>query len=237
MEKMLQSMMKRFPLFIGMGFMIVVIATLIAAWNASNAAAYYEVEKITRETSAQWIQVRATVEATLIWLPYLKFLGVAMILGGITMALGVIALRLQKLGEKVMASVPENARLPLPERPRSVMLMRMFMMLGMMIIVVGLVIALVVAGDASFVYSNPVPAIDAAATGSAIRSAQASVHGSEPWLEALKFVGIAFLFMGIVNGLTTIIFSLRYQWNAIPEVARKLPAHLATPVTSPVGTD
>jgi hypothetical protein len=117
------------------------------------------------------------------------------------------------------------------------MLMRLFMMLGLMTIIVGFVIALFVAGDAAFVYSNPIPTIDTAAAGFAIRSAQASVHSSEAWLEALKFVGIALLFMGIVNGLTTIIFSLTYQWKAIPEVARKLPAPAAIPITSPAGTD
>jgi hypothetical protein len=94
MEKMLQAMMKRFPWFIGMGIMIVMIAVIIGAVNAANTTAYYAVDKITRDSSLQLAQVRAGIESTLVWLPYFKFLGVAMILGGITMALGVIALRL-----------------------------------------------------------------------------------------------------------------------------------------------
>lgn len=126
MEKMLQAMMKRFPWFIGMGIMIVMIAVIIGAVNAANATAYYAVDKITRDSGLQLAQVRAGIESTLVWLPYFKFLGVAMILGGITMALGVIALRLQDLGKKVMASVPENARVPVPPKPASVYLMRMF---------------------------------------------------------------------------------------------------------------
>ncbi|MFQ5399490.1 MAG: hypothetical protein ACE5E7_07815 [Anaerolineae bacterium] len=224
MEKMLQSMMKRYPLFIGMGFMIVMVAVIIGAVNAGNAAQYYAVDKATRDTSAQWAQVRAGVESTVIWLPYFKFLGVAMILSGITMAVGIIALRLQTLGEEVMASVPSSARVKLPARPKTILLMRMFMMLGMLIIIVGFIVSLGVAGTASSVFSNPVTTIDAAATGSALLKDLASIHATESWLEAFKFLGVAFFFIGIVNGLAAIIFALQYQKTAIPEVVDSLPS-------------
>ena len=88
-----------------------------------------------------------------------------MILAGITMALGVIATKLQNLGQEVMASVPVSARVAIPKRPRTVMWMRLFMMLGMMIIIVGFIVALITAGTAASVYSTPVVDIDAAATG------------------------------------------------------------------------
>ncbi len=224
MEKILQSMMKRFPLFIAMGLMIVMISVIIGAVNASNSANYYAVDKAARDASVELALVRAGIESTVIWLPYFKFMGVALILGGITMALGVISLRLQNLGKRVMDSVPESVRMPIPAKPRSVHLMRIFMMLGMMVIVVGFVISLFVAGTAAAVFASPVTAIDAAPTGSAILNGLASVHANEAWLEAFKFWGIAFLFLGIVNGLHAIVFALRYQWEAIPEVARRLPA-------------
>ena len=224
MEKMLQAMMKRFPLFIVMGFMIVMVSLVIGAVNSANVADYYAVDKATRDVSVEWAQVRAGVESTVVWLPYFKFLGVAMILGGITMALGVISLRLQKLGKEVMSSVPKSARFPIPRRPMSVMLMRMFMMLGMLIIIVGFIVSLSVAGTAADVFSHPVTEIDAASGGSSLLAGLARVHSAEAWLEAFKFVGVAFLFLGIVNGLHTIVFALRYQQTAIPQVADKLPA-------------
>jgi hypothetical protein len=223
MEKMLQAMMKRFPWFIGMGVMIVMIAVIIGAVTAANAAGYFAVDKVTRDASVELAQVRAGIESTLVWLPYFKFLGVAMILGGIIMALGVISLRLQDLGKKVMASVPENARVPIPPKPASVYLMRMFMMLGMLIIIVGFIISLGVAGTASAVYSIPVVDIDAAATGSTLLADLASVHAAEAWLEAFKFVGLASLFLGIIYGLASIVFALRYQKTAIPQVVDQLP--------------
>ena len=224
MEKMLQNMMKRFPMFITMGFMIVMIAVVIGAVNANNAAGYYAVDKATRDASVEWAQVRAGIESTIVWLPYFKFLGIAMILAGITMALGVIATRLQKLGKEVMASVPESAWVPIPPKPATVMLMRMFMMLGMLIIIVGFIVSLGVAGTVSQVFVNPITTIDAAAIGSPLLQNLASVHANESWLEAFKFVGVAFFFLGIVNGLATIIFALKYQQTAIPQVIEKLSA-------------
>jgi len=223
MEKMLNSMMKRYPQVIAMGLMIVMLSLVIAAVNAGNAATYYAVDKVTRDTSQAWAQVRAGVESTIVWLPYFKFLGLAMILGGITMALGVINLRLRDLGIQVMASVPESARQPIPQKPRSIMLMRMFMMLGMLVIIIGFVVSLGVAGTASAVFSNPVVAIDAAASGSALLTGLAGVHAAEAWLEAFKFVGVAFLFFGIVSGLHAIIFALRYQRSALPAVVKQYP--------------
>jgi len=104
MENMLDKMMKRFPLFIAMGFMIVIISLIIGIVNTTNAVDYYSIEKVTRETLQQWADVRAGVESTSIWLPYFKFLGLAMILAGITMALGVIATNLLKMGKELMAN-------------------------------------------------------------------------------------------------------------------------------------
>lgn len=224
MEQKLQKMMKKYPLFIGMGFMIVMLALIIGAITSANAASYYAVNKAVRDTSSEWAAVRASVESTIVWLPYFKFMGLGMILAGITMALGIIATTLEKLGKEVMGSVPQNARVALPGRPATVMLMRMFMMVGMLIIIVGFIISLNIAGIAASVFSNSIQVIDGAAAGSALLTNLATVHAAEAWLEAFKFVGVAFFFMGIVNGLATIIFALRYQQEAIPEVVDHLPA-------------
>lgn len=232
MENMLQKMMKRFPLFIVMGLMIVVVAVIIGAVTTANAADYYSIDKVTRETAQEWVDLRASIESTIIWLPYFKFLGVAMILAGITMALGVIAGKLEMLGKQLMSSVPESARVAVPQRPRSVMWMRLFMMLGMLVILVGFIVSLVTAGTAADLYSNAIPAIDSAASGSALLNDLATVHSTENWLEAFKFLGVAFFFIGIVNGLSTIIYALQYQKKAIPEVVQKLPVQ-PSPVPSP----
>ncbi len=224
MEKMVQSMMKRFPMIIGIGFMLVVLSVIIGAVNASNAAEYYAFEKASRETNLELAETLAGIESTGIWLPYFKFLGLSMILAGITMALGVIATRLQKLGMEVMSIVPPGARMNIPPRPRSAMWMRIWMILGMMVILIGFVVSLSIAGTALTVYSNPVVAIDSASSGSALLNGLSAVHSAKGWLEGFKFVGVAFLFMGIVNGLATILVALKFQKQALPQVVDKLPA-------------
>ena len=234
MEQMLQSMMKRYAWFIGMGLMIVVAAFVIGAVNGANAAGYYAVDKATRDASVDLAQIRAGIERTVIWLPYFKFLGVAMILSGIVMALGVISTRLQNLGKEVMASVPATIRVEMPSRPKSVMMMRLFMMLGMLTIVVGFVISLNIANTAAAVFSNSVTVIDAAGSGSVLLTGLARIHATEAWLEAFKFVGVAFLFMSILNGLATILFALGYQKTAIPKVVENMPA---ASVAIPAGAD
>ena len=93
----------------------------------------------------------------------------------------------------------------------------------MMMIIIGFIVSLVVAGTASAVFSNPVTAIDAAQSGSEILNGLAQIHSAEAWLEAFKFVGIASFFLGIVNGLGAIVYALRYQQNAIPQAVDNLP--------------
>lgn len=216
MEKMMQRVMKRFPVFIAMGLMIVVLALVIGAINAANAADYYAVEKATRDSSVELAALRASIESTIVWLPYFKFLGLAMILGGITMALGVIATRLRNMGRDVLGeSLPQ---------PRSVMFMRLFMMAGMLVIIAGLVVSLNVAGVAASVFSNPVTVIDSAAAGSPLLRNLATVHATEAWLEAFKFLGVALLFLGIINGLSTIIFALRFQKETLPAIVQEKAA-------------
>jgi hypothetical protein len=233
MENMLEKMMKSFPLFIAMGFMIVVLSLLIGVINTTNAVDYYSIEKVTRETLQEWADIRAGVESTSIWLPYFKFLGLAMILAGITMALGVIASKLMKMGKELTANVPEQMQLTSPDKPRSVMWMRMFMMAGLAIILAGFIVALITAGTASDLYSNPVAVIDAGTPGSGLLDQLASVHAAESWLEAFKFVGIAFLFLGIINGLSTIIVALQYQKQALPKVVKNLPVTETAPRLRP----
>ena len=229
METIMQRMMARFPLFIMMGLVIVLLSVVIGAINATDSATYYAVDKATRDASTSLATLRAGIERTLIWLPYFKFLGVAMILGGITMALGIIATKLQKMGEKVLGAAPP--------RPRTVMWMRMFMMVGMLIIIAGFIVSLNAAAVAAAVYSQPVTAIDAAASGSTLLGNLAAVHATEAWLEAFKFVGNAFLFLGIVNGLSTIIFALRYQQQALPSAVRGLSPELEPGTGVAVPTD
>jgi len=95
MQKAIGKMARVYPLMIVMGFMIVVIAFIIGYVNSQTAAAYFSASKLVRETTL--MAQRASIESVGLWLPYFKFVGVGMLLGGIVMALRVIigALRSQ----------------------------------------------------------------------------------------------------------------------------------------------
>ncbi len=79
--------------FIAMGFMIVVAALVIGVIVSVTAADYFSFSKLTREaaaTGSDLAKEKAFIESTMAWLPAFKFLGVGMILGGVTFLLATI---------------------------------------------------------------------------------------------------------------------------------------------------
>ncbi len=85
------------------------------------------------------------------------------------------------------------------------------MMAGMLIFLGTLAASIWLAGLAAQVYSNPVPAIDAAGPGSALLAQLGTIKAVNAWLVPLKFVGIATEFLAIAMGLGTIVFLLNKQ--------------------------
>ena len=74
MQKLIGKMARMYPLFILMGFMIVVTAFVVGYLNSQAAAAYFAESKAVRETTL--MAQRATIESVGLWLPYFKFLGI-----------------------------------------------------------------------------------------------------------------------------------------------------------------
>ena len=81
---MISKIAPTFPNVIWMGFIIVILSVVIGFVNSQTAAAYFAKSKAVRETTL--MAERAAVESTKLWLPYFKFLGLGMVLGGIMMA-------------------------------------------------------------------------------------------------------------------------------------------------------
>ena len=213
MQQMLGKMSKMFPMLILMGFMIVVISLIIGFVNSQNAAAYLAETKLVRETTL--LAERAGIESTGLWLPYFKFLGLGLILGGIVMALRVIIDNLKAAGAQVLAGVPEEVRPMPPKPPWYGPMMPMVMMVGEVIFVVALVVALGLAADARELFSNPLPEIDTAGSGTLLLGQLETIKSTSAWLVPLKFFGIATQFLAIVMGLSTIIYILTNQTELI----------------------
>jgi hypothetical protein len=198
-----------YPLLIAMGFMIVVISLIVGYFNSQTAAAYFAASKSVRETSL--LAERAVIESTGLWLPYFKFLGLGLILGGIVMALRVIIDHLKGAGVEVLSNLPESQRPLPPGAPWYGRLMPMVMMLGEVIFIAALVVSLQNAAVARGVFSNPIPAIDAAGAGSALLGQLQAIETTNAWLVPLKFFGVATEFLAITMGLGTIILILTQQ--------------------------
>lgn len=209
MQKMTSKIAPTFPYVIWMGFIIVILSVVIGFVNSQTAAAYFAESKAIRETTLS--AERAAIESTTLWLPYFKFLGLGMVLGGIVMALKVILDNLMQAGQKVLANLPEGMRPAMPKAPWYGRLMPLVMMIGMLIFFVALIISLQLAGTARALFLNPIPNIDAAGSGTVLLAQLQSIQATSAWLVPLKFVGIATEFLAIVMGLGTIVYVLNKQ--------------------------
>ncbi len=209
MQRMISKIAPTFPYVIWMGFIIVILSVVIGFINSQAAAAYFAESKAVRETTL--LAERATIESTKLWLPYFKFLGLGMVLGGIVMALRVILDNLAQAGKKVLVNLPKDKRPAMPKPPWYGRLMPIVMMLGMLIFIVALLVSLQLAGTARAVFSNPVPDIDAAGAGTVLLGQLQNIQATSAWLVPFKFLGIATEFLAIVMGLGTIVYVLNNQ--------------------------
>jgi hypothetical protein len=209
MQKMISKMAPMFPIVIWMGFMIVALAFVIGFFNSQTAAAYFAESKAVRETTL--LAERASIESTNLWLPYLKFLGLGLVLGGIVMALRVILDNLMQAGGKVLANLPEEKRPAVPSAPWYGRLMPVVMMLGWLVFIFAFIVSLQLASTARAVFANPIPAIDAAGAGSVLLAQVQTIHATSAWLVPFKFFGIATEFLAILMGLATIAYVLKAQ--------------------------
>ena len=203
--------------FIGMGFMIVVASLIIGIFVSVSAAEWFSFSKATREaaeTGSRLATLKAFVESTQAWLPAFKFLGVGMILGGVTLLLATILGALRTGGGRVQEAL--GVPVHLIKTPMMAKMFPMFMMMGMMILIAALVIGIVEATLAYGYWNNSIAnVLDPAVEGSALLSTLSTINSIKIWLEPFKFVGMAFLLTGIGLALATIVRVLRWQSNRL----------------------
>ncbi len=215
MDRMLSKMSKMYPVMIVMGLMIVVISFIIGFMNSQTAADYFSVDKLTRDTAASGDlrDDRASIESVGLWLPYFKFLGLGLLLGGIVMALRVIIDNLRNVGEEVLSNLDESKRPALPTPPWYALLMPMLMMVGEIIFIVAFIISLVLASDARKLFGdNQIFDID---NDAGLTSDLSDIKTVSAWLVPLKFLAIATEFLAIAIGLATIIYILSAQTKTL----------------------
>ena len=214
----MQSMAsKMWAPFLAMGFIIVVTTFIIGIVNSSIAADYFIFSKATREaagTGTTLATQQAFVESTKIWMPALKFLGMGMLLGGITFLLATILGTLRVGGGGVQAALAVEVRMPTP--PVTARLFPIFMMMGMMLLLTALIISIPTAILAYGYWNHSIAnELNTAVEGSELLRQFGTINAIKLWLTPFKFVGLAFLFTGIGLALATIVQVLRWQSNRL----------------------
>lgn len=203
--------------FIAMGFMVVLAAFIVGLVNSGITSTYFESSKAVREaaeTGSALAQNKAFIESTKAWLPSFKFLGMGMILGGVTFLLATILGALRTGGGRVQEALGMPVRISKP--PMTAVAFPMVMMMGMMVLIAGLVVAIV---DATLVYGywnhSIANQLNPAAAGSVLLGDLQTISAIGAWLAPLKFVGVAMVLTGIGLALATIVRVLSWQSNRL----------------------
>ena len=198
---------------IAMGFMVVLGAFIFGLFNASTTSDYFDASKDARETAMRDSDLatdRAFIESTKVWLPTLKFLGMGMILSGVTFLLATILGALRTGGAGVQQALGETVRMPKP--PMTAQIFPMLMMMGLMILIASLVIGIILAFLTYDYWNNSiVNDLNSALEGSGFLDDLSTINSVQAWLAPFKFVGIAMLLSGIGLALATIVRILRWQ--------------------------
>ncbi len=215
----MQSMASKMWLpWLAMGFMIVVAAFVIGLFNSATAADYFGVSKAVREAAVRGSDLatdKAFIESTKVWLPAFKFLGIGMLLGGITFLLATILGNLRTGGARVQEALGAEVRVLKP--PMTATLFPMFMMMGIMILVASLIIA-IVTSTLAYDYWNHSIATQLNPSDGSLLADLGTINAITLWLAPFKFVGMAFLFTGIGLALATIVRVLRWQSQRLWEL-------------------
>jgi hypothetical protein len=215
MDRMLNTMMPRYQVFAWMGLLIVVVAFLFSLNVANANEIFFSADKATREaasTGSVLVTANVTRHALAAWVPALKFLGLGVLLGAITMALGYIVLILRDLSSNVTAHWPAMLNPGMPEKPRTAKIFPMLMMMGWIFLIISLVWALNMSGTASSCWAHSISSeLNPAQPGSLLLTQLGTIHFSMPWIAFFRFLGMGFLFTAITVAVTVVIRTLQFQ--------------------------
>ena len=160
---------------------------------------------------------KAFIESTKVWLPALKFLGMGMMLGGVTFLLATILGALRTGGGRVQEALGAEVRIIKP--PMTAKACPMLMMMGMMILLTALIISIATASLAYSYWDHSITTqLNPALEGSGLLANLGTITTIKLWLEPLKFVGMAFMFSGVGLALATIVRVLRWQSSHLLEL-------------------
>lgn len=212
--------------FVAMGLMIVVIAFILGIIISGMEASYFANSKDVREAAVRGSDIaveKGTIEAMKQWVPSFKFLGLGLMLGGITFLLATILGNLRLAGGRVQRALGVDQIVI--KKPMIANIFPMLMMMGVMIMITAFIISIVLATIAGDYWDNSIATVLNPATpggeGDSLLADIGTINAVNAWLTPFKFVGMAFLFSGIALALLTIVKVLRFQASRFVEVAQQ----------------
>ncbi len=215
MENMQKMMMKRYQMFAWTGLIVVLAAFYFSLQVAGASGDFFSATKVAREGAqmgSALSQTNVTRHTLAWWVPSFKFVGLGLMLGAISMALGLIATTLRNLGAEIMAKWPAELNPGLPNKPRSARLFPLLMLMGWFFLAIGLIIAWATAGSVSWYWGHSISSeLNPAGPGSNLLQTLGNLVVLEQWLAILRFVGMGFLFTAITVALTVVIRTLQHQ--------------------------
>ena len=207
-----------------MGLMVIVASVGLSIANAAAASDYFGLPQGVREAAnapASVIDDRQFIESTNVWLPGFQLLGIGLLLSAITFSLANILGVFRAGGVRLQQAFGKEAQALTP--PITARLFPMLMMIGLLILIVNLVISVFIGALAWDVYGHSVAEINAAEPGSDLLGDLGTVNAYKTWLTPLKFVGLAFILVGISFAVHTILQVIRFQGQRIRELAQTAP--------------
>ncbi|MFQ5879758.1 MAG: hypothetical protein ACE5IZ_06275 [Dehalococcoidia bacterium] len=213
---------RMWPLFTAMGFLIILASLAYGVVLANFTSDYLAFPREVRDQAAAGSSIvdkKVFIETTKVWLPAFKFLGLGLLLGGITFLLATIigTLRLgggvvqQAFGREVVNLKP----------PLTANLFPMLMMLGLMVLMATLALSIVVAFIAHGYWNHSIAnELSTAPEGSALAENFKTIKFYTTWLPAFKFAGIALMLSGIMLSLHTIIYVMRFRSRRMREMVQ-----------------
>lgn len=204
--------------FIAIGLAIVLLSFVVGIRVSYMAGDYYGADKVTREAyerDSDPAKQKAWIESTKVWLPTLKFLGMGMILGGVSLLLATVLGALRTGGRWAQEGLGSEFK-PM-ETPTTAYLVPAFMALGMIILIAGLIIGIVIA-NLSFDYWNHsiVNNLDPSTTG--LLRDLGIINAVTLWLQPFSFVGVALMLTSIGMALATMVKVLRQRTERISDI-------------------
>ncbi len=203
-----------------MGLMVVAVSLGLSIAVADATSSYFGLPADVREAAsapAGAIDDRQFIESTNLWLPGFRLLGIGLILSAITFSLASILGVFRAGGGRLQQAFGHEAQSLTP--PITARLFPMLMMMGLLILIVNLVISAIIGGFAWDVYGHSIAEINAAEPGSDLLGDLRTVETYNAWLAPFKFVGIAFILVGISFAVHTILQVIRFQGQRIRELA------------------